>query len=49
MRQGASRLGDEVRPFRPRQSGIAAAGWLEVTVYSLAVVGLTNVLLTALG
>ena len=49
MRDGASRLGDEVGPFRPRRSGIVAAGWLEVTVYSLALLGLMNVLLTAVG
>ena len=49
MAYGASRLADEVRPFRPRRAGIAAAGWLEITVYGLGLLGLANILLIAMG
>ena len=48
MRYGIIRLADEARPFRTRRAGLPAAGWFEVTVYGLALLGLGNVLLIAL-
>jgi hypothetical protein len=48
MEWGSRRLADEVRPFRPRRGGMPGAGWLEVTVYGLALLGLANVLVIAL-
>ena len=44
-----NRLADEVRPFRPQAWGVASPGWLEVTVYGMALIGFANAVWMALG
>ena len=49
MKRTASRLADEARPFRPRaKGGMPSIGWLEATVYGLALLGIANLVIMVL-